>query len=131
MATATKTSTKRVLVVDDDPDIVTLVTDLLAAKGYDVATAPDGLEGILSGIEIEPLDLVILDIMMPKADGLGVLNALKAIRPNLPVILLTAKTAEEDIREGFRWDCDVYMTKPFNPDVLLSDVERLIGPTSK
>src|SRR5687767_14566930 len=92
---------KRILVVDDDPDIVTLVTDLLEAEGYEVVDAPDGLEGILAGSYLA-LDLIVLDVMMPLADGIGVLNALKAIRPNLPIILLTAKTSQEDIAQGFQ-----------------------------
>jgi two-component system OmpR family response regulator len=128
MATAIKSTTRRILVVDDDPDIVALVSDLLRANGYDVATAPDGLEGILSGSGGAPLDLVILDVMMPKADGIGVLNALKAIRPGMPIILLTAKTAPEDVAAGYDWGCDAYVTKPFEPEDLLVEVRRALDP---
>lgn len=118
----------RILVVDDDPDVVTVVTDLLEANGYEVLDAPDGLEGILSGSYINPLDLIILDIMMPLADGIGVLNALKAVRPGLPIIMLTAKTALEDIAKGYEWGCDSYITKPFESDYLLAEVRRLLEP---
>jgi DNA-binding response OmpR family regulator len=131
MATTSKKPTpdrpKRILVVDDDPDVVTLVTDLLKANGYDVIGAPDGLEGILSGSYLDPLDLIVLDIMMPLADGLGVLNALKAVRPGLPIILLTAKTAPEDVEKGYDWGCDSYITKPFDSDHLLAEVRRLLA----
>jgi DNA-binding response OmpR family regulator len=116
-----------VLIVDDDPDIVTLVSDLLEANGLQAMTARDGLEGILEGTEkTSPVDLVILDIMMPYAEGIGVLNALKAIEPDLPVIMLTAKTAPEDVAKGYEWGCDSYITKPFDPDFLLSEVRRLL-----
>jgi DNA-binding response OmpR family regulator len=121
-------SRKRVLVVDDEPDVVTLVTDILEANDYLVVPAPDGLEGILAGTYLQPLDLIVLDIMMPLADGIGVLNALKAIRPNLPIILLTAKTSAEDVAKGYEWGCDAYITKPFEADVLLQEVRRLLGP---
>lgn len=120
---------KRVLVVDDDPDMVTLVRDALEAAGYETLDAPDGLEGILKGTNLD-LDLVILDVMMPLADGLGVLNALKAIRPQLPVILLTAKTSKADIDQGFLWGCDEYVTKPFAIQDLLHVVRRTIAGAS-
>jgi DNA-binding response OmpR family regulator len=126
---ATASEPKRILVVDDDPDIVKLVGDLLRANGYEVVDAPDGLEGILAGSDL-PLDLVILDIMMPLADGIGVLNALKAVRPGLPIIMLTAKTSEEDVKAGYDWGCDSYITKPFDPDHLLGEVKRLLGPVN-
>ena len=123
---ATPNRPKRILVVYDDPDIVELVSDLLRASGYEVAEAPDGIEGILSGSYLDPLDLIILDIMMPYADGIGVLNALKAVRPGLPILLLTAKTSPEDIEKGFEWGCDSYVTKPFDSGFLLDEVRRLV-----
>ncbi|HVY62307.1 MAG TPA: response regulator [Planctomycetota bacterium] len=118
---------RRVLVVDDDPDIVTLVKDLLEAEGYEALDAPDGLEGILAGTYGEPFDLVILDVMMPLADGIGVLNALKTVRPGVPILMLSAKASREDVAEGYRWGCDGYVTKPFEPERLLAEVQRLIG----
>jgi DNA-binding response OmpR family regulator len=117
-------------VVDDDPDVVAVVSDLLRANGYEVLDAPDGLEGILSGSYADPLDLIVLDIMMPLADGIGVLNALKAVRPALPIILLTAKTAPEDVELGYAWGCDAYITKPFDSDHLLAEVRRLLGAST-
>lgn len=116
----------RVMVCDDDPDIVTLLSDLLEANGYDPQTAPDGLEGIIEGLE-HPIDLVILDVMMPHADGLSVLNTLKAAHQDVPIIMLTAKTAPEDVAQGYEWGCDAYVTKPFDPDHLLSEVARLLA----
>jgi DNA-binding response OmpR family regulator len=118
---------ERILIVDDDPDVVTLVTDLLAAQGYETLAARDGLEAILDGTaRAERFDLVILDIMMPYAEGIGVLNALKAVRPDVPVIMLTAKTAPEDVERGYAWGCDAYVTKPFEPAFLLGEVERVL-----
>jgi two-component system OmpR family response regulator len=121
----------RVLVVDDDPDLVRIVCDLLAANGYDTLTAGDGLDGLLEGLDDDPLDLVILDIMMPKAEGISVLNTLKGVRPELPVIMLTAKTAPEDILKGYRWGCDSYITKPFDPDELLAEAARLTAAVGR
>jgi DNA-binding response OmpR family regulator len=121
----------RVLVVDDDPDIVTLVKDLLTKEGFLAFDAPDGLEGILAGTIGDPYDLIILDVMMPLADGIGVLNAVKAVRPGVPIMMLTAKASSEDIADGFRWGCDAYVTKPFDPDYLVSEVRRLLASPVK
>ena len=118
---------KRVLVVDDDRVIQQLLEVNLELEGYEVvATAADGKEALVKIAELKP-DLVILDIMMPKMDGLEVCRRLRA-DPELagiPVILLSARAQDMDIREGLEIGASAYLTKPFDPVELLEVVGRL------
>ncbi len=118
---------KRVLVVDDDRVIQQLLEVNLELEGYEVvATAADGKEALEKIGELKP-DLVILDIMMPKMDGLEVCRRLRA-DPDLadiPVILLSARAQDMDIREGLDIGASAYLTKPFDPVELLEVVGRL------
>jgi CheY-like chemotaxis protein len=118
---------KRVLVVDDDRVIQQLLEVNLELEGYEVvATAADGKEALEKIAELKP-DLVILDIMMPKMDGLEVCRRLRA-DPELakiPVILLSARAQDMDIREGLEIGASAYLTKPFDPVELLEVVGRL------
>jgi CheY-like chemotaxis protein len=119
---------KRVLVVDDDRVIQQLLEVNLELEGYEVvATASDGREALDKIAELGP-DLVILDIMMPKMDGLEVCRHLKA-DPKLariPVVLLSARAQDLDVREGMDIGADAYLTKPFDPVELLEVVGRLL-----
>lgn len=112
------------VVADDDPDIVDILTFNLETAGYDVATAADGAEAWDLVARTLP-DLVVLDIMMPKLDGLQVLAELKAngATREIPVVLLTAKSSDMD--QGAGWDAgaDYYITKPFD----LEELMRFIG----
>ena len=123
-----RTVAKRVLVVDDDRVIQQLLEVNLELEGYEVvATASDGREALDKIAELEP-DLVILDIMMPKMDGLEVCRHLKA-DPKLakiPVVLLSARAQDLDVREGLDIGADAYLTKPFDPVELLEVVGRLV-----
>jgi DNA-binding response OmpR family regulator len=104
----------RVLIVDDDPWILRMVSTLLEKRGYNIATASDGEEGLLRADQIRP-DLIITDVMMPKLDGWALVRALRS-RPELalvPVIFLTALGGEEDRIRGFRLGADDYLPKPF------------------
>jgi len=119
---------KRVLVVDDDRVIQQLLEVNLQLEGYDVvATASDGAEALEKITELKP-DLVILDIMMPKMDGLEVCRRLRenADTAKIPVILLSARAQDLDIREGLDIGASAYLTKPFDPVELLEVVGRLI-----
>jgi CheY-like chemotaxis protein len=122
---------KRVLVVDDDRVIQQLLEVNLELEGYEVvATAADGKEALEKIAELKP-DLVILDIMMPKMDGLEVCRRLRA-DPKLakiPVILLSARAQDMDIREGLDIGAAAYLTKPFDPVELLEVVGRLSKKT--
>jgi len=119
---------KRVLVVDDDRVIQQLLEVNLELEGYDVvATASDGREALEKIGQLKP-DLVILDIMMPKMDGLAVCRSLKA-DPELakiPIVLLSARAQDLDIREGLDIGANAYLTKPFDPVELLDVVARLL-----
>jgi CheY-like chemotaxis protein len=104
----------RVLIVDDDPWILRMVSTLLEKRGYTIATASDGEEGLMRADQIRP-DLIITDVMMPKLDGWSLVRALRS-RAELalvPVIFLTALGGEEDRIRGFRLGADDYLAKPF------------------
>jgi DNA-binding response OmpR family regulator len=122
---------KRVLVVDDDRVIQQLLEVNLELEGYEVvATAADGREALDKIAELKP-DLVILDIMMPKMDGLEVCRRLRAdpALAKIPVILLSARAQDMDIREGLDIGAAAYLTKPFDPVELLEVVGRLSKKT--
>ena len=119
---------KTILVVDDNPDIVTVVKTLLEVKGYKVQSAYSGQE-VFNLLAKQKPDLIILDIMMPRMDGLEVLTRLKGdsnTRP-IPVVLLTAKQPDEAILGGYDIWADSYITKPFTNTQLLNVINRLIG----
>src|SRR6185295_9148076 len=105
---------ERILIVDDDPWILRMVSTLLEKRGYGIFTAQDGEEGLRRAEEIKP-DLVITDVMMPKMDGWELVRAMRA-RPPLaltPVLFLTALSGEEDRIRGFRLGADDFLPKPF------------------
>ncbi|HZS35337.1 MAG TPA: response regulator [Polyangia bacterium] len=105
---------ERILIVDDDPWILRMVSTLLEKRGYGIFTAEDGEEGVLKADQARP-DLIITDVMMPRMDGWQMVRALRS-RPELafiPVIFLTALGGEEDRIKGFRLGADDYLAKPF------------------
>jgi CheY-like chemotaxis protein len=105
---------ERILIVDDDPWILRMVSTLLEKKGYQIFTASDGEEGLIRAAQMKP-DLIITDVMMPRMDGWTMVKHLRA-RPDLaiiPVIFLTALGGEEDRIKGFRLGADDYLPKPF------------------
>lgn len=117
---------KRILVVEDEPDMVELVRYNLEKGGYKVDSARDGEEAFAVARKAAP-DLVILDIMLPGADGLEVLRRLRAGRgtAHLPVILLTARGSEADRVVGLELGADDYVVKPFSPRELLARVKAI------
>jgi two-component system alkaline phosphatase synthesis response regulator PhoP len=119
---------KTIMVVDDNPDIITIVRTILEGKGYNVNSAYSGAE-LLSSLEKDKPDLVVLDIMMPQMDGLEVLTRLKAApeTASIPVILLTAKVQYEDVLGGYKLGADYYITKPFTSTQLINGINLLLG----
>ena len=117
-----------VLVVDDDPVIQRLLKVNFEMEGYDVLVAKDGVDG-LEMARAEHPDIVVLDIMMPRMSGLDVVKALKADpdTASIPVMLLSAKAQEADLRAGDDSGADDYLTKPFDPLQLLPRVEQLLA----
>lgn len=119
---------KTIMVVDDNPDIITIVRTILEGKGYSVMSAYSGPE-LLTQLEGQKPDLIVLDIMMPQMDGLEVLTRLKGApdTSSIPVILLTAKVQYEDVLGGYKLGADYYITKPFTSTQLLNGINLLLG----
>lgn len=115
----------RILVVDDDANIRDLIRVRLDQAGYDVHTARTGLEAISRIGELSP-SAMVLDINMPEMDGFGVLAAMKQERWSLPVLVLTARHAGDDVRRAIGLGAKDYLTKPFNEAQLLARVARLL-----
>jgi len=117
----------RILVVDDEIDISTILTLALRRAGYEVTTAADGLEAIAE-IHREAPDLILLDVMMPRADGLETLRRIREHGPSahVPVIMLTARAALADKMHGFERGADDYVAKPFEPAEVLARVQVLL-----
>jgi two-component system, sensor histidine kinase and response regulator len=121
-------SLKRVLIVDDDPDIVMLIKYQLELEGYRTITAYDGLEALGRIAEQQP-DLIVLDIMMPKVDGWVVCHSVKSNQStgHIKIIILSAKTQiRSKIKGLYIMQADVYMTKPFDLDDLSGNIAKLL-----
>lgn len=119
---------KRILVVDDEHELVKALEIRLGAAGYDILTAYDGQEG-LSRAQKEKPDLIVLDLMLPRMDGYKVCGLLKADAKynKIPIIMLTARTQESDKKLSEEVGADVYITKPFEWQTLLSKIKELLG----
>jgi len=130
---------EKILLVDDDPDILDALTMILEAKGYQVVTARDGIEG-LANLKVEKPDLLILDLLMPKMDGFAVCKELQDPRwskfKDIPILILTSVREEAsrrryELETGLELDVDDYVEKPVSPDVLLERVGKLIKKKQK
>jgi DNA-binding response OmpR family regulator len=113
-----------VLVVDDEPGIIDILTTNLAAEGFEVIGAADGLEGLELARQRAP-DLIVLDIMLPKLDGWEVLRHLES-RPataGTPIVVLTARTEDADVLRGLQLGAVEYVTKPFYPADLVATIK--------
>lgn len=117
-------SQTRILVVDDDPDIRSLLRELLERAGHEVLTAEDG-RGALRSLYEERPDLVVLDVAMPELDGWGTLERIRDLS-DVPVLMLTARTGELEKVRGLRAGADDYVTKPFGRQELLARAEALL-----
>ena len=115
----------RIVVVEDEAPIRRGVTDALRTTGYQVAEAGDGEQGLQEAVRLD-VDLVLLDLLLPRRDGLEVLAELRKIRPTLPVIILTARGTEEDRVRGLKMGADDYVVKPFSARELLARVEAVL-----
>ncbi|MFL5737554.1 MAG: PleD family two-component system response regulator [Actinomycetota bacterium] len=116
----------RTLVVDDDPDVRLVCRVALTSFGHEVLTARDGEEGLETALRERP-DMIILDVMMPRKDGLALLRDLRADESakEIPVVLLSALAASTDQLRGYEAGADGYLTKPFSPDDLNSAIGHI------
>lgn len=115
----------KIVVIEDEPAIRRGVVDALHASGYNVADAADGVNGLQEAVRMG-VDLVLLDLLLPRRDGLDVLDELRRLRPTLPVIILTARGTEEDRVRGLKSGADDYVVKPFSARELLARVEAVL-----
>lgn len=115
----------KILVVDDEPSIVTLIEFNLIKSGFEVVTANDGIAA-LKKAEVEAPNLIVLDLMLPKMDGLDVCRELRARRIMTPILMLTAKDEEYDKILGLEIGADDYMTKPFSPREVVARVKAIL-----
>jgi len=120
-------STQRILVVEDEPDIAALVAYQLAHAGFGVRTASTGTEA-LRALEMDPPDLMVLDLLLPEANGLDILQAVRSKQETqrLPVVVLTARGEEADRIRGLELGADDYVAKPFSPRELVLRVEAVL-----
>jgi CheY-like chemotaxis protein len=119
---------KTVLVVDDEESLRNFAAKLIQSRGYQVVTAGDGAEAMEVLTQGTRVDLMILDVMMPGLDGLQTLEQVRRRgHTHLPVVLLTAQSADEQILHGYQRGADCYITKPLLPSSLLNIVDYLIG----
>jgi sigma-B regulation protein RsbU (phosphoserine phosphatase) len=125
-------SSARILVVDDEADINTILSVTLRRAGYEVISAADGLEAVES-VQRHAPDLILLDVMMPRADGFEALRRIRELAPtaHTPVIMLTAKGALTDKMKGFERGADDYVAKPFEPAEVLARVQALLKRTAQ
>lgn len=119
---------KKILVVDDEIRVVTVIQKRLESAGYDVITAMDGNEALIKARAENP-DLILLDLILPKLNGYQVCAILKRdkIFKQVPILMLTARSQERDVDEGMRVGADAYMIKPFKNEILLDQIERLLA----
>jgi len=114
----------KILVVEDEPLLRDGLVDLLRGAGYGVEVACDGVAAAKWGLDAS-IELIVLDVMLPKLDGLEVCHRIRKARPGLPILMLTARGAEDDKVRGLQVGADDYVTKPFGARELLARIEAL------
>lgn len=117
-----------ILIVEDEKKIQEIIAEYMRRGGHVCFTADDGVDALMV-LKNHPMDLMILDIMMPSIDGFSVCKMAREMS-NLPIIILTAKSGEDDKLKGYDLGADDYMTKPFSPKVLLAKTNALLRRTS-
>lgn len=120
----------KILIVDDEELMRKLVKDFLLKKGYDVIEAEDGEDALDAFYSDKDISLVILDVMMPKINGWQVCREIRDTS-KVPIIMLTAKSTENDELQGFELGVDEYIAKPFNPKILVARVDALLRRANK
>jgi len=123
---------KKLLLIDDDPNLILLVKDYLEFRGYEVVTAENGREA-LDVLEKQTPDMIICDVMMPEMDGYSLVSAIRSDPKTswIPVLFLSAKGQSQDRVKGLNIGADVYMVKPFEPEELVAQVESSLKQASR
>jgi two-component system, OmpR family, response regulator len=121
---------KKVLLAEDDNNLGMLLRNYLTMKNYDTTLSVNGKEA-LSEFTRGSYDICILDIMMPEMDGILLAGEIRKMKPEIPVIFLTAKNQKEDVIEGFKTGADDYITKPFSMEELIYRIEAILRRTSE
>jgi DNA-binding NarL/FixJ family response regulator len=123
---------KKLLLIDDDPNLILLVKDYLEFRGYEVVTAENGREA-LGVLDQQTLDMIICDVMMPEMDGYSLVSAIRSDPKTswIPVLFLSAKGQSQDRVKGLNIGADVYMVKPFEPEELVAQVESSLKQASR
>jgi DNA-binding response OmpR family regulator len=116
---------KKILLVEDDPNFGTVLRDYLALNDYNVTHAKDGIEGLIM-FKNNDFDLCILDVMMPRKDGFSLAQDIRSKNKEIPIIFLTAKTLKEDVLKGYQVGADDYLNKPFDSEVLLFKIKAIL-----
>lgn len=115
---------KTILIVEDEPTIQSVVSKYFEAEGFNVVTADDGFSA-LTEFNNNDIDLICLDIMMPNIDGWTVTETIRETS-NVPIIIMTALSSEDNVLKGYSYNIDDYITKPFNPKILVAKAKSLL-----
>jgi DNA-binding response OmpR family regulator len=115
----------KILVVEDDENLGRMLSDYLTVKGFDIVLKRDGEAGLKGYIEND-IDLCLLDVMMPKKDGFTLAKEIRGLKSSVPIIFLSAKSMDEDLKTGFESGADDYITKPFSMEVLMLRIEAIM-----
>lgn len=118
---------KKILIIEDEVELVDMVVMRLEANGYEVMSANDGEAG-LDAVKKNKPDLILLDLMLPKIDGYQVCRILKSDNrfEDIPIIMFTARAQESEMKKGMALGADAYITKPFEPPVLIAKIKELL-----
>ena len=118
---------KRILIAEDSPTILEIMKDVVESAGFDVIPAVDGKEALDKSRNEKP-DLIVLDIMLPHIDGYKVCAMLKFDNTykNIPIIIMTARAGDDDKQQGKEVKADTYLTKPLDPELLVSKIKELL-----
>src|ERR1035437_6340813 len=118
----------KVLLAEDDRDFGNILTQYVTISGFEVTLGRDGKEA-WELFNQNSFDICVLDIMMPEMDGFTLAGKIKEIKPDIPLIFLTAKSLKEDIVRGLKIGADDYITKPFDPEVLILRINNILKRT--
>lgn len=118
---------KKILIVEDEAELVEMLKIRLEAAGYDIISAYDGEEGMEKAKKEKP-DLILLDLMLPKIDGYQICSTLKKdkIYSHIPIVIFSARAQKHEIKMGEELGAEAYITKPFEPSVLLAKISELV-----